>query len=348
MRVLIAPGPMGPIPAEPAGTAIAEGWRDVDAGVDIALVPCADAGAGFIDTVGAVWEVLPTVFPVGADQELVTCVQWGERVALAVAGRYEVGFDPARSSASLGDAVAEILEHQRPTEIIIDLSGLASHDGGAGFLGALGAEANVPLDEGVAGLSGLNRIDLSAVHQRLADVQLVGVMPVAEERHLLLGLRGITSRRGADLGLDPQLMLTTDANLETLATLVSPAAAQLPGAGACGGLAWAVAALGGRIVPAVDVFGGWFNASDTARMADVVVTGTSTFDFHHKGGGVVNRVSQWAADALRPCLVLAGDVMISDREMRLMGIEAAYPVELADPDSLRTSASRIAKSWTWS
>lgn len=347
MRVLVAPGPMGPIPADLAGAAIAEGWRDVDSTVDIAVVPCADAGAGFVDTVGAVWGALPTVFPAGTDEELVSCVQSGDRVAMAIAGRYDSGFDPTRSSTVLGQALHEVLLQQKPNEVVLDLTGLASHDGGAGFLAALGAQANVPLTEGVSGLSGLSRIDLTAVHEILAGVALVGVMPVAEERHLLLGLRGITSRRGADLGLDPQLMLSTDANLETLATLVSPQAAQLPGAGACGGLGWAIAALGGRIIAGVDLVGEWSHAGATARQADVVVTGTSTFDFHHKGGGVVNRVAGWAIEALRPCLVLAGDVMISDREMRLMGIEAAYPVALNDPEALRASASRIARSWTW-
>ena len=41
-----------------------------------------------------------------------------------------------------------------PTGLVVDLSGLAVHDGGAGLLAALGAEADQPLDQGVQPLAG--------------------------------------------------------------------------------------------------------------------------------------------------------------------------------------------------
>lgn len=338
---------MGAIPAAVAGTAVAEGWRAAAGDTEVAVVPCGDAGAGFADALAALWRVEPTLAS-DDPEHLATWVLADDRAVVAVEPSPELtGFRPEASSAPLGRAVRALLAEHRPRQLVIDLAGATAHDGGAGLLAELGAVADVPLTEGVTPLGGLGRIDLGAAHRLLDGIELIGVVPVAEANDHLLGLRGITSRRGTELGLDPALMLGTDAALERLARLVHPEAAAVAGAGAAGGLAWAILALGGRVLPGVDLLGELAGIPDTARLADVVVTTSTAFDFHHKGGGVVDRAAGWAADALRPCLVLAGEVMISDREMRLMGIEAAYPVLIADPDRLRDAVTRVARSWTW-
>ena len=63
-----------------------------------------------------------------------------------------------------------------------------------------------------------------------------------------------------------------------------------------------------------------------------------------------------AAAAMAPCIVIAGEVLIGSREMRTMGIEAAYPVReslVDDPHGdvndaeLAFTAKRVAQSWTW-
>lgn len=347
MRVLVVADRMGALPADVAGTAVAEGWRAAAVDTEVAVVACGDAGVGFADAVAALWRATPTLISDNPDH-LATCVLSDDRAVVALEPRPPVpGFHPEASSAPLGRAVYALLAERRPRRLVIDLAGTTAHDGGAGLLAELGATADVPLTAGVAALGGLTRIDIDSVRRSLAGIELIGVVPAAEADHQLLGLRGITSRRGSELGLDPALMLNTDAALENLARLVDPEAAAAAGAGACGGLAWAIIALGGRVLPAVDLLGEWASIPDTARLADVLVTTTTAFDFHHKGGAVVDRAAGWAADALRPCLVLAGDVMISDREMRLMGIEAAYQVAIADPERLRDAVTRVARSWTW-
>ena len=123
------------------------------------------------------------------------------------------------------------------------------HDAGAGLLAGLGARSSgADLTAGVAGLTGLSAVDLGAVRDLLGDVELVGVVPTAERDAQLLGLRGITSRRGRAAGEDPAPLLAADSALQRLTELVAPGHATAPGAGACGGLGWAVLALGGRLV----------------------------------------------------------------------------------------------------
>jgi glycerate 2-kinase len=57
---------------------------------------------------------------------------------------------------------------------------------------------------------------------------------------------------------------------------------------------------------------------------------------------------------MRPCVVLAGKVLIGSREMRSMGVESAYALvdavgedqAFADPHgSLATVAERVARTW---
>jgi glycerate kinase len=89
---------------------------------------------------------------------------------------------------------------------------------------------------------------------------------------------------------------------------------------------------------------------------DLVVTGCSVFDFASRGGGVVAAMAEAASTVLSPCILIAGEVVIGSREMRTMGIEAAYAVResaLDDPhgtvneDELAATARRVARSWTW-
>ena len=55
-----------------------------------------------------------------------------------------------------------------------------------------------------------------------------------------------------------------------------------------------------------------------------MVTGEGAFDFSSRAGKVPYGVAAIAAEALRPCVALAGQVLVGSREMRALGIESAY------------------------
>ena len=61
-----------------------------------------------------------------------------------------------------------------------------------------------------------------------------------------------------------------------------------------------------------------------ARQADLVLTGEGAFDFSSRSGKVPYGVAAIAAEALRPCVALAGQVLVGAREMRALGVESAY------------------------
>ena len=228
------------------------------------------------------------------------------------------------------------------------------HDAGAGSAGrARVRDRRVPtLTTGVAGLTGLSAVDLDPVRALLGGVELVGRGPDREREALLLGLRGITSRRGRAAGEDPAPLLAADSALQRLTELVAPGPASAPGAGACGGLGWAVLALGGRLVTGPEL-----GLADVSADSICVVSGCGVFDFATRGGGVVAAAAEVAAGHLAPCVVIAGEVLIGAREMRTMGIEAAYPIRASTLDAptggdltaaeVAQAAVRVARSWRW-
>jgi glycerate kinase len=365
MRVLVATDQIGALSSGQAGQAIATGWASAQTDSQLAVVSLGESGSGFTRAVAE---------QLGAEVELVSepggtalmSQVVGSDVAVVAAEPLEPvpprGLDPAATSAPVGYAVAEVLRSRRPHRLYLDLGGLHCHDAGAGLLGALGATADRPLDEGYAGLAGITRLDLTAVRELVADTELIAVVSSDQVGQHLLGLRGITSLRGREVDADPADMLAADATLERLAALADPQASALPGAGAAGGAAYAIAALGGRITTGPAAAAQLVGLTATMNVAELVVTGSSAFDFGSRGGGVVQYVAQMAQHATRPCIALAGTVVIGSREMRTMGVEAAYPVRSGDPadvlsdhprgldvtaEQLTHLAARIAGSWQW-
>jgi glycerate 2-kinase len=351
VRVLVASDSIGSLTSSQAGQAIASGWS----AADVRVLPVGESGAGFVP---AYADLLGAELEAAVDGDLlVTSAAAGGTVLTRLSGPGDERALPVTASSwPLGDVLAGIVRDRRPDRLLVDLSGLPVHDAGAGLLAALGADADQPLAEGVEPLGRLTSIDLSAARSALQGTELVGVVPPAEVSQSLLGLRGITSLAGRMAGLDPAELLATDAALERFAELASAEHAAAPGAGACGGLGFAVLALGGRLATGPELA---FASAEGLRAragVELVVTGCSVFDFARRGGGVVAAAAELAAGSVSPCVLIAGEVVIGAREMRAMGIEAAYAVRESTLDvptgevseiELSRTAQRVARSWRW-
>lgn len=365
MRILIATDQIGALTSATAGRAIAAGWQRAQPDAQVAVVPLGEAGEGFAravaDQVQAELELMsePDAKVIARVLSDDVAVVAAEPLAMEARPR---GLDPQASSAPIGRALADVLRTTRARSVFVDLAGVHCHDAGAGLLSALGATADRPLTEGYAGLSGITTLDLGPVRDLVGDTQLVAVVGSTEREQHLLGLRGITSLRGRDVDADPADMLAADSTLERFAALAQPEASGLPGAGAAGGAAYAIAALGGRITTGPAVCADLAGLVETMNVAELVVTGSSSFDFGSRGGGVMQFVAELAQTAMRPCIALAGTVVIGSREMRTMGVESAYPVhsptaaqEPPGPsagrdvtaEDLTAAAARIARTWSW-
>lgn len=362
MRVVIAPDKFaGTLTALEAAEAIATGWRRRLPDTEIVAVPMSDGGPGFIDVLHSA---------LGGDLIAVTVADpYAEPVPAAVllAGRtayvetaQAVGLHltaPADrramhgSSRGAGELIVAALE-AGATRIVIGAGGTATNDGGAGLLAALGATSTgAVLDAGPAGLTGLESVDLTEPLARLAGVELVLASDVDTQ---LLGLIGATKTYGPQKGLTEEELLIADGRLQRFAEATDRKLAAAKGAGAAGGIGFALLLLGADRTPGVQVVAEAVQLAEQMVGADLVVTGEGAFDFSSRAGKVAYGVAQVATEALLPCIALAGQVLVGSREMRALGIEAAYSMVervgeerafSAPADALSELAERVARTW---
>ncbi len=359
MRVLVAPDAFaGTLTAVQAASAIAAGWRRRAPATDIDVCPMSDGGPGFVDVLHA---------SLGGDLLAATVRgPLGERVPASVlrvgdsayvesaqaCGRHLVGDGDVEDATTYG--VGELLLAaigSGASRVVVGLGGGGTIDGGAGLLAALGATASGRLDAGSRPLTGLNALDLAPALAALDGVEVVAASDVDNP---LTGLFGATKTYGQQVGLAEDRLVAVDAALEHFAGLADRRASLEKGAGAAGGLGYALALLRSRRVPGIGLVADAVGLLERARRADLVLTGEGAFDFSSRSGKVPYGVAAVAADALRPCVALAGQVLVGSREMRVLGVESAYSVvelvgeerAFGDPaGALADLAERVARTW---
>lgn len=345
MRILVVSEGLGGLGASEAGAAVASAWAD--RGHQVAVVPMAVAGPRFVATVASL---------LGARVETDGPVQvasgpWGGR-RVAVAGlsapvEPPSGIDPHASSFVLGQALAAAVQ-TAPDLVLLDLTGTATHDGGAGMLAAIGATGDRPLTEGVAGLAGIGTVTLPDI--RWPD--LVAVAAADDLGSSLLGLRGITARRSGEDRLSKDTdriaaLLATDETLGRWARALGVPDPPPP-AGACGGTGFAAAVIGATVTSGPRAIAGITGTQASVEMADLVVAVVDSVGFADRGGDVVATLSQWAAETARPFIAVARSVWISNRELRTGGLENCYATgDVASATDLAVRAASVAATWSW-
>jgi len=355
MRILVAPDKFaGTLTAVEAADAIAAGWRRRAPDDELDLAPMADGGPGFVDVLHASLggELLAvTVRGPHGEPTPATVLRHGATAYVEAAqacGLHLTGGERPESASTYG--VGELLVaavDAGATRVVVGLGGSGTNDGGAGLLAALGATADRPLDQGVAALAGITELRMPAY-----DIDLVAASDVDNP---LTGLFGATKVFGPQKGIAEERLPVVDGWLEELAVATDRRLALAKGAGAAGGLGFALLLLGATREPGIELVAGVLRLADRARAADLVVTGEGAFDYSSRGGKVPYGVAEIAGHALRPCVVLAGRVEVGSREMRALGVESAYSLvdavgedrALADPaGALGDLAERVARTWS--
>lgn len=335
MRVLIAPDEFaGTLGAVEAAEAIAAGWGRAAPQDDLDLAPVSDGGPGFLDVsrAAAGGETIhatvtgPRGTPVPAQVLRQGTVAFIEAAQACGLDQLEEGLRDPTVTTTYG--VGELLALALQLEIrrcVVGLGGSATNDGGAGMLAALGAQPADVLSRGGLALRGVPRLDLQPPRQAAGGCDIVAATDVDNP---LLGPQGASAVFGPQKGAGPGDVEALESALEHWRELAEPALAHRPGAGAAGGLGYALFLIGGRrksgIAAVLDAIG----LADRVAAADLVVTGEGSFDSQSLRGKAVSGVADVARERGTPCLVLAGNVAVSDREMAAAGVRAAH--SLAD------------------
>lgn len=360
MRVLVAPDKFaGTLTAVEAAEAIAAGWRRHAPDDEIVLAPMSDGGPGFVDVLHASLggDLLAVTVEAPPGHEVPATLLLVDRTAYVesaqACGIHLTGgkLGEFGTTVGVGSLVLEAI-NAGAERVVVGLGGSGTIDGGAGLLAALGASADVALDVGGIFLNGVTGVDLSIARGIVDGVEIIAATDVDNP---LTGLFGASKTFGAQKGLDEEMQVVMDGYLEEFAVATDRRLALAPGAGAAGGLGFALMLLGGTRVSGIGLVADAVRLAEQAATADLVITGEGAFDFSSRAGKVPAGVAAIAADALRPCVALAGQVLVGSREMRALGMDAAYSLvdavgeerAFADPAGALTElAARVARTWS--
>ncbi len=299
MRLLAAPDKFrGTLSARAAAAAIAAGAER--AGWTAVELPLADGGEGTLDVLGGGNRLTVVTGPLGEPVEAAwrlekdgtALIEAAQACGLTLAGGPERN-DPLRAtSRGVGELVAAAVA-AGAERIVVTVGGVASTDGGAGATEGVPHPLLVPLEVAC---------DVDARFLDAADVFAPQKGATPEQVRILR---------------------------ERLAKLVVP---DLPGAGAAGGLAGGLAAIGARLVPGFDLVADRVGFQAQLANADLVVTGEGLVDATSFTGKVVGRVLERAETAGIDALVVAGDVA-AESPLETVSLVASYGSEraLAEP-----------------
>lgn len=325
MRVLIAPQEYkGSLSAEAAAQSIARGLRRALPHAEVELLPLADGGPGTVDalvrsTGGQVREAEvrdPIGRPVRARWGMLpgntAIVEIAAASGLTLLGPAER--DPRRTSTyGTGELLLATLD-AGCRRIIVGVGGSATIDGGAGMAQALGARlldtVGRELAAGGAALARLQRIDISGLDERLSAAHII---VAADVRNPLCGPAGASLVYGPQKGATQAVAEELDAALAHYAAVIERdlgvSVADIPGAGAAGGLAAGLIAFcGGELRPGFDVVAEAVGLADRVRRADLVVTGEGRLDRQTNFGKTAAGVAGLAREAGKRVVAIAGSV----------------------------------------
>jgi glycerate 2-kinase len=315
--VLFAPDSFkGSLTSVQVARALADGWLRARPDDTTLLCPLADGGEGTLEAIAAAggwaWQTAEVHDPLNR----VTLARWlrsadGTRAVVEMAeasGLSRVAPDErdaiAATSVGTGEAIRSAVD-AGATSIVLGIGGSATTDGGAGLLRGLGA-AGVDRDAAVTDLAGLD--------ERLAGVDLAVACDVSNP---LLGAYGAAAVYGPQKGASAADVAELDRRLSRYADALEASAGRrvrdVPGAGAAGGVGFALLAIGDRfrsfaLLPGVELL---MEATDfDARLAnaDLVVTGEGRIDEQTAFGKTALGVARRAAAAGIPCIGVGGGV----------------------------------------
>lgn len=311
MHVLACPDKFrGTLSAREAAAAIAAGARR--AGWAAVELPLADGGEGTLDVLGGANRTTVVTGPLGDPVEAswrlddgVALIEAARACGLTLAGG-AAGNDPlAATSRGVGELIAAAVA-EGAERVVVAVGGVASTDGGAGAAAVLGGRLVTPIEVAC---------DVSARFLDAADV--------------FAPQKGATPEQVAVLR-------------ERLAQLDVP---DEPGAGAAGGLAGGLAALGATLVPGFDLVARRLDLERHLVEADLAITGEGLVDATSLTGKVVGGVLTRAAAAGVEALVVAGD-FVTNSPVGVVSLVALCGRERALADTAACLTEAVEKELT--
>jgi glycerate kinase len=303
--ILIAPDSFkGSLTSVQVARALADGWLRSRPGDEVVLCPLADGGEGTLAAIEAAGGWTSQTARVHDPLRRLTDARWllsedGRRAVVEMAEASglsrvaPVDRDPiTATSVGTGELVGAAID-AGAEHVTLGIGGSATTDGGRGLLDGL--------------QNGARRLDAT-------DVEVA-----CDVSNPLLGPTGAAATYGPQKGASPHDVVALDARnaawADELEALEGRRERDTPGAGAAGGVGFALLAAQGRfrsfaLRPGIDLV---MEATDfPARLAraDLVITGEGRIDAQTGFGKTALGVAKRAASAGVPCIAVGGGVEV--------------------------------------
>jgi len=368
--IVIAPDSFkGSLSAEQVANAIGAGILAAIPNAEIRLKPIADGGEGTLDALlhagGQRLEVrcrnaagTYVQAPIGLLDDGSAVIESASIVGLTDTAGTAVAVDQ-RSTLGVGDALLAVLE-RNINQVLVALGGSSTNDGGAGLLVALGARLTDAEGRDVpptpSQLHRVASIDTAGIDPRVTKVRIVAMSDVDNP---LCGEHGATAVFGPQKGVTPEQVASLDAALAHFADVLEAAlgrhAKDQPGAGAAGGLGYALLMLGGQFQSGAQTVADHIGLDDALAGAHWMITGEGRSDAQTLHGKAPFIASRRARQAGVSATLLSGGIDRKSLDQLQGSFAGCFSIVLgparleeaiADAQQLlQASAEQIARLW---
>ena len=371
MKIVIAPDSYKEsLSAAEVALAIEAGFREVFPEARFCRLPVADGGEGTVDAMvaatGGRRVAVRVTGPLGLPVEAFYGLTGdGATAVIEMAAASGLALvPPARrnplltTSFGTGELIRAALD-AGARHLIIGIGGSATNDAGAGMLQALGVTlvdgAGQALGPGGGGLGELAQIGLDGLDPRLAECRIEVACDVDNP---LTGERGASVVFGPQKGATPAMVERLDANLAHFAAVLQQtlgvAVADVPGAGAAGGMGAALlGVLGAHLRPGIEIVTTALGLEAVVAEADLVIVGEGRLDAQSLRGKAPLGVARIARRHGKPVIAIAGGLGDDVAALQAHGVDASFSVVrrpcsleealAAAADNLRAAARNIAE-----
>ena len=324
--VVLAPDKFkGSLTASAVASAMAAGLRRVWPDAEVRMRPMADGGDGTLDAIlagggerrthvvsGA--EGTPRALPYGLirdDGGEVAIIEAASVVGITDALGMHVPVE-RRTTRGMGELMRALLD-AGVHRFMVGLGGSSTNDGGAGLLAALGMRLldrdGQAIDPTPHGLAQIARVDATSMDARLAGA---GITVLSDVDNPLNGPRGATAVFGPQKGVREDAVERIDGVLANFARIAERAVdrhvADVPGAGAAGGLGFALMLIGGRLQAGAEIVADLVGLDAALAGADWLITGEGKSDAQTLAGKAPWTAARRARDANVPATLVAGAI----------------------------------------
>ena len=327
-RFLVAPDKFkGSLSAGEAADAIAEGIRRVFPDAEIDLCPIADGGEGFMESLAAAlnaeWVSCPAVDALDRPIDSRYAIS-GKTAILEMAetsGLWRISADERSpldaTTKGTGMQILDAIVRHGVDKVILGIGGSATNDGGCGMARALGVsfqdqEGN-ELEPTPRNLERVTKISMEGC------IALPEIVAACDVENPLLGKKGATAVFSAQKGAGPEDQVMLENALGRVVELSKgELAAEIPGAGAAGGLGFGLLHFAGAgLESGFDLIADLLGLKKRIAAADHVVTGEGALDHQSLAGKGPVALARMARDLSVPVTGFCG---ITDEAARASGL----------------------------